>query len=456
MSTTSKVNQVDEMLPPGRLAALGLQHVLVLVASAIAVPLIVGGAFRLPKDQIAFLVNAALVAGGVATLIQCVGFWRFGIRLPVIMGVTFAAVGPIVSLAAASATITDIFGSVIIAGALTVLIAPLAGRLARYIPPVVSGTIVAVIGITLLRVGITWVGGGIGARSFGEPVNLGIALLVLAVILVVLKVFDGFVASIAVLVGLIIGVCAAMAAGLVDFAGVGAADWFALVYPFRFGLPTFNLGAIVVLCIVAVVVMVESSGMFLAVGEICQHRVGPAAIARGLAADGLSMIIGGVFNTFPSTSFAQNVGLVGHHRGQESLGRRGGRSDPDCLRAVPEDGRRRCFDSAASARRSRARHVRDGRGDRDQDPRPRRLRREAQLADRRGEHRRRDDPARVADLLRPASEMDGAVDGKRRCARGGRRGAAQRFLQRGVAGKRCRPRRCRLDPNGRIACRSPC
>jgi uric acid transporter len=311
MSATSNVHRVDEMLPPARLAALGLQHVLVMYAAAVAVPLIVGGAFRLPKDQIAFLVNADLVACGVATLLQCIGFWRFGIRLPVIMGVTFTAVGPIVSLAATSATITDIFGAVITAGAFTVLVAPLAGRLARYVPPVVSGTVIAVIGITLLRVGITWVGGGIGARSFGEPVNLGIALLVLAVILVVLKVFDGLVASIAVLIGLIIGVCAAMAAGLVDFAGVGAADWFSLVYPFRFGLPTFNLGAIVVLCVVAVVVMVESSGMFLAMGEICQRRVGPADIARGLAAEGLSTIIGGVLNTFPSTAFAQNVGLAG-------------------------------------------------------------------------------------------------------------------------------------------------
>jgi NCS2 family nucleobase:cation symporter-2 len=310
-TTNRAVHPVDEVLPYGQMAAVGLQHVLVMYAGAIAVPLIVGGALKLPKDQVAFLVNADLFACGIVTLIQCLGVWRFGIRLPVVMGVTFAAVGPMVAMATSGLAITGIFGAVIAAGVFTVAVAPFASRLVRYFPPLVTGTIIAVIGITLLRIGISWAGGGVGAKNFGDPANLAVVVLVLATILAINKLFNGFVANIAVLIGLIVGFSAAMAFGMVEFAGVRDADWIALVYPFRFGAPTFDLGAIVSLCVVMIVVMVESTGMFLALGEICERTVGPPEIARGLATDGLGTIIGGVFNTFPYTSFSQNVGLVG-------------------------------------------------------------------------------------------------------------------------------------------------
>ncbi len=310
-TTNRTFHPVDEILPYGQMAAVGLQHVLVMYAGAIAVPLIIGGALKLPKDQIGFLVNADLFACGIVTLIQCLGVWRFGIRLPVVMGVTFAAVGPMVAMAASGVAITGIFGAVIAAGVFTVAVAPFASRLVRYFPPLVTGTIIAVIGITLLRIGISWAGGGVGAKNFGDPANLAVVALVLATILAINKLFDGFIANIAVLIGLVVGFAAALAFGMVEFAGVRDADWIALIYPFRFGAPTFDASAIVSLCVVMIVVMVESTGMFLALGEICDRTVGPPEIARGLATDGLGTIIGGVFNTFPYTSFSQNVGLVG-------------------------------------------------------------------------------------------------------------------------------------------------
>lgn len=305
------VHPVDQVLPGGEMFAVGLQHVLVMYAGAIAVPLIIGGALKLPKDQIAFLINADLFACGVATLIQCLGIWKFGIRLPVIMGVTFAAVGPMVAMAGSGVGITGIFGAVIAAGIFTVLVAPYFGHLVRYFPPIVTGTIIAVIGITLLRVGVNWAGGGPGNKNFGAPEYLAIVALVLATILGLNKFARGFIANIAVLIGLAVGFIAAMAAGMVNFGGVAESEWFAVVYPFRFGTPTFEIGAIVSLCIVMVVVMVESTGMFLALGEICGKKIGPSELGRGLATDGLGTIIGGVFNTFPYTSFSQNVGLVG-------------------------------------------------------------------------------------------------------------------------------------------------
>jgi xanthine permease len=309
MTSATTTHPVDEVLPIGRMAAVALQHVLVMYAGAIAVPLIVGGALRLPKDQIGFLVNADLFACGIVTLIQTVGVGRFGIRLPVVMGVTFATVGPMVAMASSGVSITGLFGAVIAAGVATVVVAPFASRLVRYFPPLVTGTIITVIGITLLRIGITWAGGG-GAKNFGDPSNLALVSVVLVTILVINKLFEGFVANIAVLIGLIVGFAVALALGMVEFGGVREAEWIALVYPFRFGTPTFEIGAIVSLCIVMIVVMVESTGMFLALGEICGKVIHGSDIARGLAVDGLGGIIGGVFNTFPYTSYSQNVGLV--------------------------------------------------------------------------------------------------------------------------------------------------
>ena len=311
MTTTQATQPVEGEPRHGEMAAAGLQHVLVMYASAVAVPLVVGSALRLPREQVAFLVNADLFACGVATLLQCLGAWRFGIRLPVVMGAAFASVGPLVAIAAGGVPITGIFGAVIAAGAFAVLAAPFAGRLVRYFPPLVTGTIVTMIGIAFLRIGINWAAGGTGTKNFGDPANLAIVALVLAAILVVNKLFTGFVTSIAVLIGLVLGFAVAMAAGLVDFAGVRDAEWVALVSPLRFGPPTFEPGAIVALCIVMIVVMVESTGMFLALGELCHRPIGAPDVARGLAADGLGTIIGGLLNAFPCTPYAQNVGLVG-------------------------------------------------------------------------------------------------------------------------------------------------
>ncbi|HVY04621.1 MAG TPA: nucleobase:cation symporter-2 family protein [Burkholderiales bacterium] len=310
MSATD-VHPVDAVLPPGQMFLVGLQHVLVMYAGAIAVPLIVGGALKLPKDQLALLINADLFACGVATLIQCIGVWKFGIRLPVVMGVTFAAVGPLVAMANAGLNAQAMYGAVIVAGIATMLVAPVFSRLLRFFPPVVTGTIIAVIGITLLRVGITWAGGGTGAKPFGAIGNLSIALVVLISILAVNKYLRGFWANISVLLGLVVGFLLALPLDKVNLTGVAEASWFAIVLPFSFGFPEFEFGSIISLCLVMFVVMVESTGMFLALGEVTKRSVTPADLTRGLRADGLGTVIGGIFNTFPYTSFSQNVGLVG-------------------------------------------------------------------------------------------------------------------------------------------------
>jgi uric acid transporter len=312
-SEATKQQPVDEVLPPGQLLVLGLQHVLVMYAGAVAVPLILGSALKLPKEQVALLINADLLACGIATLIQSVGIWKFGIRMPVMMGVTFASVGPMLAMASnPELGLLGIYGAVIGAGVVGILIAPLVSRMLPLFPPLVTGTIIAVIGISLMRVGINWAAGGPPtAPAHGDPFNLGVALTVLVAILLITKYVRGFFGNIAVLVGIVIGFVVALAFGKVSFAGLEEAKWLGLVYPFQFGFPTFDPVAILTMTLVMIVVMIESTGMFLALGELTGKKVTQDDLTRGLRTDGLGTVIGGVFNTFPYTSFSQNVGLVG-------------------------------------------------------------------------------------------------------------------------------------------------
>jgi uric acid transporter len=314
MNVSESVHPVDAVPPAPRLLALSLQHVLVMYAGAVAVPLIIGRAAKLPPEQVALLVNADLFACGIATLIQSVGFGPFGIRLPIMMGVTFAAVAPMVAMVTnPSLGLLGIFGAAIAAGFITILIAPFISRLLPLFPPVVTGTIILMIGISLMRVGVNWAAGAPAPTlpGYGDPIHLAVALAVLLLILAITKYGRGFVGNIAVLLGIVAGCGIAWAIGKMGFAKVASASWFGLIMPFSFGMPTFDLVAIITMTIVMIVVMIESTGMFLAVGEMTGRPVDTAALTRGLRTDGLATVIGGVFNTFPYTSYSQNVGLVG-------------------------------------------------------------------------------------------------------------------------------------------------
>jgi NCS2 family nucleobase:cation symporter-2 len=317
---------VDEFLPLPRLIPLAIQHVLVMYAGAVAVPLILGRALKLPPQDVAFLISADLFACGIATLVQSLGFPGVGIKLPVMMGVTFASVGPMLSMAATpDVGLLGIYGSVIAAGVFAIVVAPFVSRLLPLFPPVVTGTIIMVIGISLMRVGINWAGGGLPAfpgnldgkavlilnPGYGQLQGLAIALFVLAVVLSLIKWGKGFVANVAVLLGIVIGAIVAAALGLMHFDKVASAAWVDVVLPFRFGVPQFHIVPIVTMCIVMIVVMIESTGMFLALSEMTGRPIDEAALSRGLRADGVGTLIGGIFNTFPYTSFSQNVGLVG-------------------------------------------------------------------------------------------------------------------------------------------------
>ncbi|MFJ6845152.1 nucleobase:cation symporter-2 family protein [Streptomyces griseoluteus] len=314
MATTAEVHPVDEIPPVRQLAAFGLQHVLAMYAGAVAVPLIVGGALRLSPADLAYLITADLLVCGVATLIQCVGCWRFGVRLPIMQGCTFAAVSPMVLIGTTGGGLPAIYGSVIVAGLAIMLLAPVFGRLLRFFPPLVTGTVILIIGVSLLPVAGNWAAGGVGAKDFGAPRNLALAAFVLLVVLLVQRFAPPFLARVAVLTGIVVGLAVAVPSGFTDFGGVADADWVGISTPFHFGAPEFRVSAIVSMLVVALVTMTETTGDLIAVGELTGREVEPRSLADGLRADGLSTVLGGVFNTFPYTAYAQNVGLVGMTR----------------------------------------------------------------------------------------------------------------------------------------------
>lgn len=351
----AETHTVDEILPPPQLFTLGLQHVLVMYAGAIAVPLIIGRALKLAPEDVAFLISADLFCCGIVSILQSLGAspW-FGVRLPVMMGVTFASVGPMISIAISHPGPDGarmIFGSIIGAGIIGILLAPVASRMLRFFPPVVTGTIILVIGISLMRIGIGWIFGlpvgptapkivdpenaawlkavtDLGAAAPTVPKSLALAptldnpayapvsnillsLVVLGIIIVIARFARGFLSNIAVLVGIVAGGIIAASLGMMHFDKVSAAPWFAPIRPFHFGAPIFDPVLIATMTLVMIVTLIESTGMFLALSDITGKKLTQPALSAGLRMDGLGTIIGGVFNTFPYTSFSQNVGLVG-------------------------------------------------------------------------------------------------------------------------------------------------
>jgi xanthine permease len=289
--------------------SLGIQHVLAMYAGAVIVPLIVGGALGLSGEELTYLVSIDILMCGIATILQV---WKnrfFGIGLPVVLGCTFTAVGPMIAIGGQYG-ISAIYGSILVSGVFVVLISKYFGKLVRFFPPVVTGSVVTIIGITLIPVAMNNMAGGQGSADFGSLTNLSLAFGTLLIILVLYKFFKGFIRSISILAGLVIGTVAASLMGMVDVGEVGNAAWFHMAQPFYFGMPTFEISAILTMILVAMVSLVESTGVYFALADICKKDVAEKDLARGYRAEGLAIVLGGIFNAFPYTTYSQNVGLI--------------------------------------------------------------------------------------------------------------------------------------------------
>jgi len=294
---------------PIKIASLGIQHVLAMYAGAVVVPLIVGGAIGLTTEQLTYLVSIDILMCGIATLLQV---WKnrfFGIGLPVVLGCTFTAVGPMITIGTEYG-ISSIYGAILVAGLFVVLISGSFGKIVRFFPPVVTGSVVTIIGITLIPVAMNNMAGGEGSADFGSITNIALAFGTLAFIILLFRFFDGFIRSIAILLGIVAGTVAASFMGKTNFSSVAEASWFHMPTPLYFGMPTFEIAPIITMILVALVGLVEATGVYLALGDIYKQKLTGKDMAQGYRAEGLAIILGGLFNSFPYTTFSQNVGLI--------------------------------------------------------------------------------------------------------------------------------------------------
>ncbi|MGW4384952.1 nucleobase:cation symporter-2 family protein [Streptomyces sp. NPDC004685] len=310
-----EVHPVDEKLHLSRLVPAALQHIAAMYAGVVTPPLIIGQAVRLDTAGQTRLIAASLLIAGVATLLQTLGVKGLvGNRLPFVNAASSAGIAPMLAIAETNARgdqLPAIYGAVMVAGVFCLAIGPFFGRLLRFFPPLVTGVVITLIGVTLMPVPVAWAqGGDRTAADFGDMKYLALAAFTLVVILMIQRFGRGFVKQVALLLGLLIGTLAAIPFGMADFGALRSAPVAALPTPFAFGTPEFQPAAILSLCLVMLVLMTESSAGMLAIGEICDRETSGRTITRGLRTDGLATLLGPVFGGFPTSAFAQNVGVV--------------------------------------------------------------------------------------------------------------------------------------------------
>lgn len=286
---------------------LSVQHLLAMYAGAILVPIIVGTSLKFSAEEIAYLVTVDIFMCGVATFLQANKVTGTG--LPIVLGCTFTAVAPMI-LIGQTKGLDVLYGSLLISGILVVLIAPFFSYLVKFFPPVVTGSVVTSIGINLMPVAMNYLAGGEGAKNYGDTKNLILGGVTLLIILILQRFTKGFLKSIAILIGLAIGTALAGIFGMVDIKQVGDAHWFGFPVPFRFSGFGFDVSSILVFFIVAVVSLIESTGVYHALSEITGRKLERKDFRKGYTAEGLAIILGSIFNAFPYTAYSQNVGLV--------------------------------------------------------------------------------------------------------------------------------------------------
>ncbi|MBY4037620.1 purine permease [Rhodococcus fascians] len=307
----------DTRPPLVQMFGYGMQHILSMFGGVIAVPIIVGGAAGLSGADQALLISCALFVSGVATVLQTVGVPFFGSQLPLVQGISFASVSTVLTIIGSAEDgrtgLRTVLGAVLVAALIGLAIAPFFSKIVRFFPPLVTGSIITVIGLSLMPVAARWITGqemvgGAPNPEYLDPGNIGLAMFTLLAVLVMTKI--KVLSRLSILLGLVVGTIAALIVGKTDFGGVGDAAVVAVPTPFAFGSPIFAVGAIVSMTIVILVVMVETTADILAVGEVVGTDVDSRRVGDGLRADMVSSAVAPIFNTFPATAFAQNVGLV--------------------------------------------------------------------------------------------------------------------------------------------------
>ena len=303
----------NKKLPLNQSIPLGIQHVLAMFAGNITVPIIIAGIFGQTPEQKIFLIQMALFVAGVATVIQTVGYGKVGSRLPIIQGTSFAFIPVMAPFAKVG--LGAVFTAAFIGGIFQMWIGRMLKPIRHLFPPLVTGIVVLMIGISLLKVGFMYAGGGGWLLNnkpevFGNSNHLIISFTVLIVALWANQKGKGMVSAASILIGMVAGYIVAMLFGMVNYGKIAGADWFAFPMPLQYGIE-FIPGAIILMLFMAVVTTIET------IGDISATTMGGAnreatdkELSGGIMADGLGTAFGSLFNAMPNTSYSQNAGLV--------------------------------------------------------------------------------------------------------------------------------------------------
>jgi len=303
----------NKKLPLNQSIPLGIQHVMAMFAGNITVPIIIAGIFGQTPEQKIFLIQMALFVAGVATIIQTVGIGKVGSRLPIIQGTSFAFIPVMAPFAKVG--LGAVFTAAFIGGIFQMWIGRMLKPIRHLFPPLVTGIVVLMIGVSLLKVGFMYAGGGGWLLNnkpevFGNSNHLIISFTVLIVALWAHQKGKGMVSGASILIGMIAGYIVAMLMGMVDYGKIADASWFAIPMPLQYGIE-FIPGAIILMLFMAIVTTIET------IGDISATTMGGAnreatdkELSGGIMADGLGTAFGSVFNAMPNTSYSQNAGLV--------------------------------------------------------------------------------------------------------------------------------------------------
>ncbi|WP_299014070.1 nucleobase:cation symporter-2 family protein [uncultured Photobacterium sp.] len=301
---------LNEKPPQGVTFFLALQHMLASIGGIVAVPLIVGGAIGLPEGEVVTLISASLFISGIATIVQCIGAGPVGIRLPVVMGSSFAFLGTLITIGKTSGMST-ILGATFVGSFMVIIASFYMEQIRKLFPNLVSGVVVTLIGLTILPVAMNWIGDApAGDPSFASLPKIFLAAASLAVVIGVSVFCKGAIAASAIVIGLAAGYILAIPLGMVDLTQLYEAQWVASPEPFKYGM-TFSMPAIISMTLVYLVVVAEATGDFMALGNNCHVEVSGKDLKRGLLGDGLGSTFGSILSAMPVASFSQNVGIVG-------------------------------------------------------------------------------------------------------------------------------------------------
>lgn len=303
---------LEERIPSGTAAIYGLQHVLAMFVGIVTPPLLVGQALGLDVPSVAFLVSMSLFTSGITTCVQVHRFGPVGSGLLSVQGTSFVFVGLAIDTGKAGG-LPLIFGLAMAGALVPILISRCIGFARRIFPPIVTGSVVLLIGVSLIQVGFAEMAGGFGSPSFGSPANLALGLFVMAAIVLLHRFGGPFVSSVAIAVGMAAGYLLAFLLGRVDFAEVGRAGWATVPTPLRFGL-AFDPLWLLPWMLAYMTVAIECIGDLTATSAVSGEPVfGPVFVERlkgGVLSDGLGCLLTSFFNALPKTTFAQNNGVI--------------------------------------------------------------------------------------------------------------------------------------------------